>query len=402
MYSHQRIASAALAATLTGLMAGACGGADTGGMSNPTQPGPVRPVVTGTAGTTGAAGIAAVSGMGSAGRGVAGMSAPGAGLAGRNAAGAPATAAGAGAAGMGATGTGAAGMAMAGAMATAGTGGALGTAGTGGALAAAGTGGSMLGAGKCCPSGDCLCHGPDPTGLTSTKGPFATQTINASTGVIHYPMGAEPPFAGVAVCGGFLNTGPEMDSWGSFYASYGIVTIVTTTGASDQPDVRATKLLGAIKTLKDENMKSGSPLMGKMSGRYGTSGYSMGGGGTTIATGQDQTLKTSVGMAPWGGMATNVKTATLLFCGTADTTAPCSMASGVFKGIADPTPKMLVTLNGTSHLDWVGSNTAPGNGAAAKIALAFQKIYLEGDERWKPLLQMMTSGVSSEMVGNIK
>jgi hypothetical protein len=62
---------------------------------------------------------------------------------------------------------------------------------------------------------------------------------------------------------------------------------------------------------------------------------------------------------------------------------------------------MLVTLSGTSHLTWVGSYSAPGNGAAAKIALAFQKVFLEGDERWKPLLKMMPTGEQSTMTSNI-
>jgi hypothetical protein len=140
--------------------------------------------------------------------------------------------------------------------------------------------------------------------------------------------------------------------------------------------------------------------MGKLSGRYGTSGYSMGGGGTTIATGKDQTLTTSVGMAPFGGQATNVKTPTLLLCGSVDTTAPCNMASGVYTGIMAPTPKMLVVLAGTGHLEWVGSYMTAG-GAAAKVSLAFQKVFLEGDERWKPLLKMMVMGVQSTMSENI-
>lgn len=233
------------------------------------------------------------------------------------------------------------------------------------------------------------------------KGPFKTATLRALTGTIHYPTDAEPPFAGVAVCAGFLNTGPEVDAWGALYASYGIVTNVTSTGGGDLPDYRAQLLLGAIKTLKDENTKAGSPLMGKMSDRYGTSGYSMGGGGTTIATSSDQTLKTSVGMAPWGGVAINVKTPTLLFCGTADIVAACGMAEGVYAGITAPTPKILVTLAGTDHLAWVGSAVGPGGGAAAKLALAFQKVYLEGDTRWLPLLKMMPTGVQSVKSANV-
>lgn len=398
MRSYQALSTVALAFTVAALLAGGCGSDEAKWMMNPTQPGSAG---TGVAPTIAVAGSAARPPVSAAGSGAAGT-----GVAARGSAAGTTAIAGAGAAGPAASGAPTS-ASTAGTAATAGptpTGGAPATTGaSGGAVASAGTGGGSvpMGAGMCCATGNCLCHGPDPMGLTSMKGPFTEQTIRASTGTIHYPTNAEPPFAGVAVCGGFLNTGPEMDSWGSFYASHGIVTIVTSTGASDQPNVRATKLLGAIKTLKDENTKPGSALMGKMSDRYGTSGYSMGGGGTTIATGMDATLKTSVGMAPWGGQGANVKTATLLFCGSSDTTAPCSMASSVFRGIADPTPKMLVTLNGTSHLQWVGSYSAPGQGAAAKLALAFQKVFLEGDERWKPLLKMMTTGESSAMSANV-
>lgn len=396
MRSYSVWIRASLVPIATLVLAAACGSDTPSGIMNPVQPGPAGSGTT-VAGSVGVAGArAGIGGAGSTGSGIAGASAAGRGGAGMTAVagagpagmGAAGAAAGSGAAGMAMAGTGSAGMAAAGAGAA--------------GMAAAGAGAAgVTGSGKCCPSGDCLCHGDPPMALTSAKGPFKTTTLRVSTGTVHYPTDAEPPFAAVAVCGGFLNTGPEMDTWGSFYASYGIVTIITTTGASDQPATRGDKLLGAIATLKQENMKSGSPLMGKLSGRYGTSGYSMGGGGTTIATGMDQTLKTSVGMAPYGGTSRNVKTATLLFCGSADTTAPCSMASGVYRGIMDPTPKMWVTLSGTGHLEWVGSYSGPGGGAAAKLALAFQKVFLEGDTRWKPLLKMMPTGEQSTMSANI-
>jgi hypothetical protein len=61
---------------------------------------------------------------------------------------------------------------------------------------------------------------------------------------------------------------------------------------------------------------------------------------------------------------------------------------------------MLVVLSGTSHLEWVGTYLT-GGGAAAKIALAFQKVFLEGDVRWKPLLKMMTMGEQSSMAANV-
>ena len=176
-----------------------------------------------------------------------------------------------------------------------------------------------------------------------------------------------------------------MNPWGPFYASHGIVTIITSTTGVDLPDLRATKLLASIEALKAENTRSGSPLQGKLAGRYGTSGYSMGGGGTTIASATDPTLRTSVGLAAWSAIGANVSVPTLLLCGAADGTAPCSMSQTAYTDIAEPTPKMMVTIAGTGHLEWFGPGDA-GGGTSGETALAFQKVFLEGDERWRPFL----------------
>ncbi len=270
-----------------------------------------------------------------------------------------------------------------------GTGGIAGSGGevaTGGVPATGGdtsSGGSGAAPGTCCSSGDCLCHGPVPSALTSSAGTFSTSKFTSSLGTVHYPTNAEPPFAGVALCGGFTNTGPEMDAWGPFYASYGIVTIITTTLGTDDPNIRATKLLAAVASLKQENTNASSPLFGKMSNRYGTSGYSMGGGGTTIATTQDSSLRSSIGLAPWGPTGTGVTVPTLLLCGESDTVAPCSMSAGVYPSMSGP--KMMMSIAGATHFSWFGP-TGAGNGISGETALAFQKVFLEGDERWKPLL----------------
>ena len=361
-----------------------CGGEEPSTGVNPTQPPGAGTSPLPASGSAGLAGSVATAGIGSvnAGRGLAGIGAGGT-LGGG--------AAGQGASGTGMTGTagiGAAGMAVAGSSASAGTGsaGMMGVAGSAG-MAAAGMGGAPptgVGMGSCCNGGDCLCHGPDPTGLTSMKGPYRTAEMRASTGTLHYPMDADPPFAGVAICAGYFNTGPEMEPWGEFYASWGIVTMVTSTSGSDQPATRARKLLAAVAEMKEMATGSG-PISGKMSGRYGTSGYSMGGGGTTIAATDDATLKTSIGLAPYGGRGTGTKVPTLLLCGSSDGTAPCSMASGVYRSIPGDTPKMMVTISGATHFAWFGPTEA-GGGLSGKMALAFQKVFLEGDERWRPLL----------------
>ena len=216
---------------------------------------------------------------------------------------------------------------------------------------------------------------------------------------MHYPTDAEPPLAGIAICPGFLNSGPEMAEWGPFYASWGLVTVVTNTNPADIPQIRATLLLGAIEDMKKENMAAGGPVSGKMSGRYGTSGYSMGGGGTTIAAQMTASLNSSIGLAAWGGIGEGTKVPTLLLCGDADTVAPCSMSTGVYAGIPNDTPKMQITISGATHFNWFAPNDTREQ-ASGKYALAFQKVYLEGDTRWKSLLLSDVSGARVET--NIK
>jgi hypothetical protein len=263
-----------------------------------------------------------------------------------------------------------------------------GTDGVGGSgVGGSGVGGSGVGGtsggGACCPDGNCICRGEPPSNLTFKNGPYQSTTTRGTTGTIYYPTNADPPFAGVAVCGGFLNTGPEMNGWGSFYASWGIVTIITTTGGGDFPDVRARKLLASIDELK----AASGPLSGKMAGRFGTSGYSMGGGGTTIATTSRPELKTSVGLAPWGPVGAGVRVPTLLECATGDLVAPCGTgAQAAYGQIPNTTQKMLITISGGDHLlTWFGPRDG-GGGVSGMYALAFQKVFLEGDTRWKSLL----------------
>ena len=277
---------------------------------------------------------------------------------------------------------------MGGMSGTAGASGAAGTGGMSGAAGNGGAGGGMTGTGKCCASGDCLCHGPDPTELTSKNGPYKTATLMMSTGTVYYPTDAEPPLAGVSICPGFLNTGPEMAPWGPFYASWGIICVVTNTTGADAPNIRGQKLVAAIEELKKQGTGSG-PLSGKLAGRYGTSGYSMGGGGTTFASNTDKTFLTSVGLAAWGpDNGATIKTATLFICSDADTVAGCGFSTTAYGQMTDPTPKMVLDIPGASHFNWF-SPTDAGGGESGQYALAFQKVYLEGDERWKPLLLSM-------------
>jgi pimeloyl-ACP methyl ester carboxylesterase len=271
-------------------------------------------------------------------------------------------------------------------------------AGTGGMMAGTGGTGGM-GTGDCCPDGNCICHGDAPSALTSQNGPFDYESYRGTLGTIFYPTDAEPPFSAIAICPGFLNSGPEMEPWGPFYASHGFVLIATDTLGSDFPDIRAGKLLAAVDELKAENEDSSSPLFGKLAGRFGTSGYSMGGGGTTIASTTDATLKTSVGLAAWAPVGNGVTVPTLFLCGQSDGTAPCSQSEGAYASVPNTTPKMLVAIPGASHFAWFSPDAA-GMGRSGAYALAFQKVFLNGDERWREVLVQPPS--SGEFETNIE
>jgi len=234
-------------------------------------------------------------------------------------------------------------------------------------------------------------HGDPPLFLRDTPGPYFVESYSIDTGIVFYPTNAQAPFAGLALCGGFLNNGDEMFAWGDFYASWGIVTVITWTGIFDLPDARAGELNDAVNELRGENSSPVSPLYQKMSNRYGTSGYSMGGGGTTIAAAADSSQFVSIGMAPWAPSGLFNSVPTLMMCGDADVVADCSDAEGAYNEMSDLVPKMWVMLTGgVGHLDWFGPDAAFGMGGA--YGLAFAKLFLEGDTRWKATLLGLDNG----------
>jgi hypothetical protein len=254
--------------------------------------------------------------------------------------------------------------------------------GTAGMDGSAGTG--MVGKGECCA--DCLCRGPQPTALTNERGPYSTMNYMISgVGCVHYPTNAEPPFAAVAISDGFAGMDgciSVQPGWGPLYASHGIVAMIINTDSSDQPDVHGSKLAAGIAALKAENMKSDSPLNGTLAGRYGTSGFSMGGGGTTYSAQGDKTLLTNVAIMPWGPVNSGITVPTLVICGTNDGIAPCgSYGTAAYHGIGEMVPKMRVEVY-SGH----SGQPSAGGGESGKVGLAFQKVFLEGDERWRPLL----------------
>lgn len=48
---------------------------------------------------------------------------------------------------------------------------------------------------------------------------------------------------------------------------------------------------------------------------------------------------------------------------------------------------MKIVIPSSSHFNWFGPTDTAGQ-TSGNYALAFQKVFLEGDERWRPLLMM--------------
>lgn len=247
-----------------------------------------------------------------------------------------------------------------------------------------------LGPGMCCPDGKCLCRTEPPvtlTMLTADKGPHNVMQYEiAGIGCVFYPTDAPPPYAAVAIADGFGGSGGcdsvQTEEWGPLYASHGIVAVLIETGSGDQANARGEALINAIASLKAEQEKADSPLFGKLAGRYGTSGFSTGGGGTTFAARSDMTLLSSVAIMPWGPTKEAGSVPTLVVCGDKDGVAPCSAyGNAAYMSVDSKAPKMRVTI-ASEH----NGEPSAASGATGAYALAFQKLFLEGDERWRPLL----------------
>jgi dienelactone hydrolase len=313
-------------------------------------------------------------------------------------------------------GMGGAGRSGAGGAGAGGSGGASGSSGGsgGGSSGMGGAGGGGSGGSGIVPSGDCYCRGEAPTAETANgenEGPYMVESYTSgfrngsgfADATIFHPMGATPPFGCVAVVPGYQSPQSSIRTWGPFLASHGIVTItIGTNSGGDSPQVRSRALMDALVTCNEENMRSGSPLMGKLDTmRNGVAGWSMGGGGTLIAASANPELDAAVSFAAWGptGGAQN-KVPALMFEATADFLA-AGMSDGYYGAVPDTTPKMLFEVQGSSHN--VANNPANHDGIIGLYGLSWFKVFLEKDERYRQFLTAAKPSITtSKFATNVK
>lgn len=214
---------------------------------------------------------------------------------------------------------------------------------------------------------DLIRNGPDYDGAT-----------------IYYPENGTPPYAGIAIIPGYCGVESDIQEWGPFYASHGVVAITLGTNdpCADWPSARALALLDAIVTVKEENIRENSPLQGKVDvNSFAVSGWSMGGGGSQLAASIDPSLKAVIGLCPWldlnGFQPSDLihDVPVLIFTGQSDDIANSSEYGYMhYQGTPSETEKLYFEILNGGH----GAANSPvlAGGEIGIYALSWLKTYL--------------------------
>lgn len=244
----------------------------------------------------------------------------------------------------------------------------------------------------------------------TNPGPYTVRTLSEADGLrngpdyagatVYYPTDAQPPFASVVLVTGFESEESAIREWGPFYASHGIVAMtIGTNDGSDGPDARAIALIDATDTLRQENIRTGSPINGQLDvDRFAVSGWSMGGGGAQLAAVLDPSIKAVVALCPWldrdplTPSDLDHSVPLLIISGQWDETAPPNVHANVhYDYTPDTTDKLLYEVYHGGHYvanspDFTEGEVSYSNGQVGRVALSWLKVYLEGDPTYRPLL----------------
>lgn len=238
------------------------------------------------------------------------------------------------------------------------------------------------------------------------RGPFAVASLRERDGIrngpdyrggtIHYPTEGKGPFPIMVVCPGFQASEGSVRPWGGFLASHGIVTMtIGTNSPRDMPIARGRALLDALETVRAEQRREGSPLVGRLDvDRAGVAGWSMGGGGAQHAAMLDPTLDAVVAMVPWQPLIRfEHPVPVLILAGDRDNIASTRKhARPHFEGTPKTTPRLLFEIRGGNH--FLPSDPANHDAEVGARSLAWIKLFLEDDERYRALLRRRPSNAS--------
>jgi dienelactone hydrolase len=252
------------------------------------------------------------------------------------------------------------------------------------------------------PSG-ALVRGDMPTRETGLKdGPYRVKSTTEgfrngedfADATLWWPEDATPPFAFVGIVPGWVSTEGDIQAWGPFLASHGIVAMTSSTNspATDLPKDRERALLDILKSIGEESTRAESPLKGKLDlTRQAVMGWSMGGGGALLAAESTPSLKAAVSLCGWNRpnlvseyAYERLAVPSLLLAASIDVLAG-GQSSKFYESIPESTPKELFEIAATDH--WGANSPKNQAGVVGLYGLSWLKVFLEGDERWRTFLK---------------
>jgi len=249
----------------------------------------------------------------------------------------------------------------------------------------------------CSTAGPGVDQGPAPTVASlSVDGVFEVMTYTDIPDVpefgdatVYYPLDTTTPIGGVAISPGWTELQRHIEWWGPRLASHGYAVLIldTNDARADQPEQRAEALIAAVRILRGENDRAGSPLRGRIDvGKMAIMGHSMGGGGTLIAANDyPDEIQAAIPFTSWqpNGVFDRITAPTLVIAGSADRVAGVSdHAWPHFQSIPESTTKVFMEIDGGSHFIADGRR-GTDLATIGRYGIAWLKLYLDGDERYR-------------------
>ncbi|RYZ51694.1 MAG: hypothetical protein EOP07_20895 [Proteobacteria bacterium] len=224
----------------------------------------------------------------------------------------------------------------------------------------------------------------DPSETGSLKVSSYTGNLTAASyksAIVYQPEG-DGPFPATTLTPGFTNNKEDIAWLGQQLASHGIITIVFTPSNPYSLDTKiwAAGHVAAIETLKKENLRSGSPLQGKVDNqKLGIMGYSFGGAGAVIAANQlKDEIKAVVTLNAYRPIAPSTNVPYLFIAGNKDNVAIASTVNRVFSSMTNSAPRAFANINGLDHYGTLVKR-ASKHKEISRMAIAWAKIFLGED-----------------------
>jgi dienelactone hydrolase len=222
---------------------------------------------------------------------------------------------------------------------------------------------------------------------------------------IYYPIDATAPFPSIVIVPGYTALQFSIQSWGPFLASHGIVTMtIGTNNVLENPISRKDALLDAMITLRGENTRANSPLIGNIDlEKMAVGGWSMGGGGAQLAAVVDPSIKAVLALCPWlSTLSTpnlNHSAPVLIFSAELDAIAPPAFHADIhYNNTPVTTNKLIYEINNAGHT--VANSPTGAQGSVGKIGLSWLKYHLIGDDCYCPLF-LDTPSTASDYMTNV-